>query len=154
MNVFVRYIRTNLTKTFVVKTLYYCNLLCYVKCSTSQLTLKAVAMSLYHIKGKAFNHKGLRQLQNRVTVQGDSLQLAKTFVAIKSLFIAAMWMLSSNQAFMYTIYNVMSIRMCECAEVYTHTYTVCTYMPCVSGFRHLCECVWCVHVRSQLRFVQ
>ena len=27
-----------LTKTFVVETLYYCNLLCYLKCSTSQLT--------------------------------------------------------------------------------------------------------------------
>ena len=37
----------HLTKTFVVATLYNCNLLCYVKCSTSLLTFKAVAMSLY-----------------------------------------------------------------------------------------------------------
>ena len=28
----------HLTKTFVVETLYYCNLLCYLKCSTSLLT--------------------------------------------------------------------------------------------------------------------
>ena len=38
-----------LTKTFVVETLYYCNLLCYVKCSTSLLTFEAIAISLYHI---------------------------------------------------------------------------------------------------------
>ena len=38
-----------LTKTFVVETLYDCNLLCYVKCSTSLLTFKADAMSFYHI---------------------------------------------------------------------------------------------------------
>ena len=44
----VRY-KTLLSKTFVVETLYYCNLLCYVKCSTSLLTFEAVAMSLYHI---------------------------------------------------------------------------------------------------------
>ena len=49
-NVFFRY-RTvlYLKKTFVVEMLYYCNLLCYVKCSTSLLTFKAAAMSLYHI---------------------------------------------------------------------------------------------------------
>ena len=42
--------RNHLTKTsFVVKTLYNYNLMCYVKCSTSLLTFKAVAMSLYHI---------------------------------------------------------------------------------------------------------
>ena len=39
-----------LMKTFVVETLYYCNLLCYVKCSTSLLTFAAVALSLYHFK--------------------------------------------------------------------------------------------------------
>ena len=45
---FVRYkTALHLTKTFVVATLYNCNLLCYVKCSTSLLTFKAVAMSLY-----------------------------------------------------------------------------------------------------------
>ena len=38
-----------LMKTFVVKTLYYCNLLCYVKYLTSLLIFEAVAMSLYHI---------------------------------------------------------------------------------------------------------
>ena len=38
-----------LRKTFVVQTFYYCNLLCYVKCSTSPLIFEAVAMSLYHI---------------------------------------------------------------------------------------------------------
>ena len=38
-----------LTKTFVAETLYYCNLLCYVKCSTSLLIFEAIAMSLYHI---------------------------------------------------------------------------------------------------------
>ena len=39
-----------LAKTFVVKTLHYCNLLCYnEKCLTSLLTFKGVAMSLYHI---------------------------------------------------------------------------------------------------------
>ncbi len=32
-----------------LKTLYYYNLLCYVKCSTSLLTFKADAISLYHI---------------------------------------------------------------------------------------------------------
>ena len=36
-------------QTFVVVTLYNYNLLCYVKCSTSLLPFKAVAMSLYHI---------------------------------------------------------------------------------------------------------
>ncbi len=35
-----------LTKTFVVETLYYCNLLCYVKGSTSLLTLSAVTLTL------------------------------------------------------------------------------------------------------------
>ena len=30
-------------------TMHYCNLLCYVKCLTSLLTIKVVAMSLYHI---------------------------------------------------------------------------------------------------------
>ena len=39
----------HLPKTFVPKTLYKYNLLCYVKCSTSLLSFKAVAMSLYHI---------------------------------------------------------------------------------------------------------
>ena len=38
-----------LVKTFAVETLYYCNLLCSVKCWTPLLTFKAVAMSLYHI---------------------------------------------------------------------------------------------------------
>ena len=37
-----------LTKTFVVK-MYYCNLHCYVTCSTSLLKFEAVAMSLHHI---------------------------------------------------------------------------------------------------------
>ena len=37
------------TKTFTVETLYNYNLLCYVKCSTSLLPFKVVAMSLYHI---------------------------------------------------------------------------------------------------------
>ena len=47
MNVFVRYKTVlHLTKTFMVKTLYDCNLLCYVRCSTSLLTFKTVAMSL------------------------------------------------------------------------------------------------------------
>ena len=31
-----------LTETFMVKTLYHCNLLCYVKCSTSLLTFEVV----------------------------------------------------------------------------------------------------------------
>jgi len=35
--------------TFVVEMLYYCNQLCYVKCSTSLLTFKAVANRLHHI---------------------------------------------------------------------------------------------------------
>ena len=38
-----------LTKTFMVETLYYCNLLCYVECSTSLLIFEATAMSLCHI---------------------------------------------------------------------------------------------------------
>ena len=38
-----------LTKTLVVETLYYCNPLCYVKCSTSLLIFEATAMSFYHI---------------------------------------------------------------------------------------------------------
>ena len=37
-----------LTKTFVMETLYYCNRLCFVKCSTSLLTFKTLAMHLYH----------------------------------------------------------------------------------------------------------
>ena len=39
-----------LTKTFqdMVVVAYYCNLLCYVKCSTPLLTFKVVAMSVYH----------------------------------------------------------------------------------------------------------
>ena len=46
MNVFVRYKTVlHLTKTFMVKTLYDYNPLCYVRCSTSLLTFKAVAMS-------------------------------------------------------------------------------------------------------------
>ena len=37
------------TETFVVKLLYYYNLLCYVKCSASLPPCKAVAMSLYNV---------------------------------------------------------------------------------------------------------
>ena len=36
-----------MTKTFMVETLYNCNLLGYVKCSTSLLPFKVVAMSIY-----------------------------------------------------------------------------------------------------------
>ena len=45
-----------LMKTFMVKTMYYCNLLCYLKCSTSLLTFKIIALSFYHvmIKGRSY----------------------------------------------------------------------------------------------------
>ena len=46
-----------LMKTLMVETMYYCNLLCYVKCSTSLLTFKVIAVSLYHmIKGGSCVH--------------------------------------------------------------------------------------------------
>ena len=57
-----------LTKTFVVETLYYCSLLCYVKCSTSLLTFKAAAMSLYHIKCELRNLISLHKLEPSVSV--------------------------------------------------------------------------------------
>ena len=51
MKVFVRYKTVlYLTKAFMVESLYNCNLMWYVKCSPSLLTLKTVAMSLYHIQ--------------------------------------------------------------------------------------------------------
>ena len=36
----------------MVETLYIYNLLCYVKCSTSQLLCSPIAMSLYHVKAR------------------------------------------------------------------------------------------------------
>ena len=39
----------HVTKAFVVEKLYFCNLLCYVKHSTTLLTFTAIAMSLYHV---------------------------------------------------------------------------------------------------------
>ena len=36
----------------MVETLYNYNLLCYVKCSTSQVPCSPIAMGLYHIKAR------------------------------------------------------------------------------------------------------
>ena len=41
-----------LEQTFVVKTLYNYNILCYVNCSASQLPCSPIAMILYHIKAR------------------------------------------------------------------------------------------------------